>query len=259
MSTTEKRLDALGSVLTVRERLTLVMRGWLNDEQWDERLVRFIPPSDKQEYDELVRVIENTNSNLMQILAFNLEWLRNLEMEVSRFLIIDAVLKHCSPLPELPPPVLGFVSDLPSLWGTSVSIATSPPRDWQEARDRMLDELQRGFGTRCDELLAVEETLAALSEAFDEPMGHQRLLTAFPPFRAKLQQIGEALGPFGGDWTIPVAPSERARELIAAHAPRDKFPKRASQARTLPAAQREEVEGYEAEAAAALRAERKSR
>ncbi len=56
-----------------------------------------------------------------------------------------------------------------------------------------------------------------------------------------------------------MAPSERVRNLVAVHAPRDKFPKRASQARTLSAAQREEVDGYEAEMALALRGERESR
>jgi len=84
MTSTEKRLESAGAALTVRERLTLVMRAWLNDEPWDERLVRHVPPEQREEYERLSSVVEDGNLNLPQTMAFELAWLRQLELEASR-------------------------------------------------------------------------------------------------------------------------------------------------------------------------------
>ena len=106
-------------------------------------------------------------------------------------------------------------------------------------------------------MLAVEEVLNALSEAFGEPMAHKRLLDAFPPYRAKLVQVGDAMRTFGGSWEIPSAASERARSSVRAHVPYDQFPKRpGGEARYLPRNEKAEIEAFEAEMAARLREER---
>ena len=66
MTSTDKRLDAATAELTVRERLRLVMRAWLNGEPWDERLVRHVPPERREEYERLSSVVEDANLNLLR-------------------------------------------------------------------------------------------------------------------------------------------------------------------------------------------------
>jgi len=261
MTSTEKRLDAAGAALTVRERLTLVMRAWLNDEPWDERLVRHVPPEQQEEYHRLSTVVEETNTNLMHILSFELEWLRQLELEASRIQVIGALLERQAvakdelALPDLPVPLLGFLPDLPLLWGRSHRPERERPASWDGVRVAALEDVAFGFELRADGLLAVEHVLRELDEAFGEPIGHTRVLSALAPCRARLLQIAEAMLPFGLRMEFPTTPSERALAIVHAHVKVETFPAaRPVKPRHLPYQEREALEAFEAEQAALLHA-----
>lgn len=256
MTSTEKRLDAMGSALTLRERLTLVTRAWLNGEEFDKRLMRHVPPEDKPEFDRLLKVVEETNSGLHHIMCFEVEWLRQLESVVSRFQLVEVLLAEQVGTAALPFPdqLLGFARDLPMLWGGFKTPEEAPPASWDELRLRLREDIRLGFELRCQGLLSVEKVLHDLDEAFGEPMSYRPLLESFPPCWAKLAELASIMRQFAEELVVPSAVSDEMLAIARAHVPVDDFPTASpAQARYLPWQERESVEAFEAEQAALLR------
>ena len=58
MTSADRRLDAVATGLTARERAIIAMACTNRDEQPDERLIKYMPPDQQQEFDRLVGAVE---------------------------------------------------------------------------------------------------------------------------------------------------------------------------------------------------------
>ena len=61
MTTADRRLDAVTTGLTARERAILTIGIWNRSEEPEDRLLKYMPPEQKEEFERLVKAVENAN------------------------------------------------------------------------------------------------------------------------------------------------------------------------------------------------------
>ena len=83
MTTADRRLDAVTTGLTVRERALLALGYWHRDEEPDERLLKYMPPEQKDEFERLLNAVENANGQLYSDSSIWCEWLQQADIEMA--------------------------------------------------------------------------------------------------------------------------------------------------------------------------------
>src|SRR5450756_346106 len=98
MTTADRRLDALTTGLTVRERALLALGYWHRDEEPDERLLKYMPPEQKDEFERLLNAVDNANGQLYSDSSIWCEWLQQADIEMAWLESIGALFARQSQL-----------------------------------------------------------------------------------------------------------------------------------------------------------------
>jgi hypothetical protein len=223
------------SGLTARERAILVLRAWRQREEPDERLRKYMPAEQREEFDRIVEAVEQANDHAYQAVAFWYEWLAQLDIEVGLAEAVVTLLDRVEDLERHPltepgrkrprrrrsglrPPRRGFVRDMPLAWGQKAGEDKPVPSTWPEARERLLDDCRGNVSIRWQELAAMEIALSELADALREEMTHIDLREGLDRCRAKVLELHAALVELGQRFVLP-DPEERhlaiAREYVS--------------------------------------------
>jgi hypothetical protein len=231
MSTADRRLNAVADSLSARERAIIAISCSNRDEQPDERLTKYMPPDQQQEFDRLVGAVERAIDEFYSNCILWCEWTHQTDLEMAwleclagmrdRESQLVAALKargvvvrkaasasrqpkrETVVLTTLPLPGRGFRRDVPLLLGTLIHEEDAPPPDWASAVRSLATSVREAVEVRWQELAATETVLGEMAEAFGADCCHQRLRNALDAVRKKLMELYEAILPFAGRFRLP--------------------------------------------------------
>jgi hypothetical protein len=263
MTTPMKRLQAAESALTTEDRLLLILRAWTREQPIDRRLSDYVAPDERDEFTGWLEAINQSTGQLHTVLAFHVEWLREVEIRLGWYEslapLLEAFALQPGPsrkkMPAFPQPRWGFEDGLPVLWGTRRSPAVPP--NWAEAPAMMLEELRGALASRWKDFIALERVCQQFSARFREPVLHHRLAEALPVVRARLAEVTAAVWQHGVEVLVPEEPSDDALNVFRSYVRWDELPPAPEATeRQLPWKDKEEIEAFEAEQAEMLRRQR---
>jgi hypothetical protein len=91
VTTADRRLDVLTAGLTARERAILAIGCWIRGEEPDERLIKYMPPGQKEEFERLVTAVENANDEFWSDCSIWCEWIHQSDIELAWLESISAL------------------------------------------------------------------------------------------------------------------------------------------------------------------------
>jgi hypothetical protein len=239
VTSADRRLDALTTGLTVRERALLALGYWHRDEEPDERLLKYMPPEQKDEFERLLNAVENANGQLYSDSSIWCEWLQQADIEMAWLECLAGLLarqaqlvaalkavgvtareetnaarrsrRQAVNLRPMPTPRRGFCRDIPRLCGVIVIEEPSPPDNWEDAVRSLATSVRQELEVRWQELAATEVTLGQLAEAFGADCCHPSLRDVLDALRKKVVDLYQAVLPFTVPFALP-EPAERYLE-----------------------------------------------
>jgi hypothetical protein len=239
VTSADRRLDALTTGLTVRERALLALGYWHRDEEPDERLLKYMPPEQKDEFERLLNAVENANGQLYSDSSIWCEWLQQADIEMAWLESIGALFARQSQLvaalkvhgvavreeakttrrsslqalilSPMPTPRRGFRRDVPRLLGVAIREEEPPPEDWKSAVTCLAASVREAVEVRWQELAATEIALGELAQAFGADCCHPSLRDTLDAVRKKVIDLYQAALPFTAPFALP-EPAERYLE-----------------------------------------------
>lgn len=231
MSAADRRLDAVADGLTARERAIIAISSSNRDEQPDERLIKYMPADQEDEFNRLVTAVEHAVDEFWSNCILWCEWINHADLEMAWLECLASMLDRESqlvaalkthgvtvrggtkpsrqsrrPALVLRPmriPGRGFRRDVPLLFGTLVHEEPPPPEHWRAAVSALSSSVREAVEVRWKELAATEIVLAEMAEAFGADCCHQKLRASLDAVRAKLVELYEAIIPFTGSFSLP--------------------------------------------------------
>lgn len=258
MVAVERKLDALTSALTSRQRAILVLSAWLRGETADERLYRFCPPADLAEFEAMRRAVNRGNELLRQTGAYLLEWIAQIEMQIHWLRTLEMYQRRekaiASPVRKTLPPLL-------SVWETSrqtarafgrhVSDEEPEPRTWEEFSARLARTLLNAIQQRWQDYLQGKAALEEASEALGIDATHRVVRELFERLEDDILRLARMMGEAGHAVKLPEL--DRDAESYAATAFKlevlREFPREKHERESLHAQARAELEAWEKEQA----------
>lgn len=227
MTAPARRLEAVSTGLTARERALLILRAWLAGEDPDFRLRRYAPAEQKEELERVERAIDDWQQELHRDLWTSSEWLYQDSLQLELFLCLDAFLRReaallaalgndAPSLPALPEPGRWLGRDVPLLYGVlAYDDDEPPPVGLREQRDRLLRDRVRAVLLRWDHLVAFLAVVDEVAAVMGERLLHRDLANVMEAMEKKLLGMHEALQPFER-FALPPVPSEERLEAARA-------------------------------------------
>ena len=239
MTTADRRLDALTTGLTARERAILVIGLLHRAEEPDERLLKYMPPEQKDEFERVVRAVENANDEFWSDCGPWCEWIQQADIALAWLESIDALFARQAQLvaalkvhgvavreeakttrrsslqalilSPMPTPTRGFRRDVPRLLGVAIGEEEPPPEDWKSAVTCLAASVREAVEVRWQELAATEIALGELSQAFGADCCHPSLRDTLDAVRKKVIDLYQAALSFTAPFALP-EPAERYLE-----------------------------------------------
>lgn len=207
----DRKLDALTSVLTARQRAILRLRAWCADEEPDDRLIRLCPPQDKAEMDRIVRAVEHANGEANGALILWLEWLANTESDLhwhralSLFHRRQVQLEQVARKPVAPLPLPWDHERLVPLgWGRLVhDEEPGAAPDWAEFVRRSGDALRVALSLRWRDVRATEAAFARLTSIMGEELIHAETKRLLEGLREHTLRLRDEMVAFGEACDLP--------------------------------------------------------
>ena len=195
MTVPEKRLDAAAEGLTAKERAVLILRPWLAGGEGEHRLRKYAPADQTAEIKRIEDAINAYNVNLHGALTIGLEWLWRTETLLAWLECLDGFLRQQSPASarSLPPPGRAFHRDLPILWDRLLDDNEPLPRDWHEARERLVREVTGDLKLRWTEQIAMRRVADELESEMGEGMVHVENRNPAEAIGRKILELQEGL------------------------------------------------------------------
>jgi hypothetical protein len=239
MTTADRRLDAVTTGLTARERAILTIGIWNRSEEPEDRLIKYMPPEQKEEFERLVKAVENANDEFWSDCSLWCEWIQQADIELAWLESISAVFARQAKLvaalkaqgvavreeakaarrssqqalilPPMPTPGRGFHRDIPRLLGVALHEEDPPPENWEGAIRSLSDSVREAVEVRWQDLAATEIALEELAEVFGADCCHPKLREVLDAVRRKLLDHYEAALLFATPFRLP-EPAERYLE-----------------------------------------------
>ncbi|MEO8538150.1 MAG: hypothetical protein ABI577_00300, partial [bacterium] len=217
----DRRLDALTSELTARERAVLWLRAWRQGEKVDERVVRFCPPQDKPEMHRICAAVEHASDEARGLLIILLEWMANAELEFHLVRIaraygayvesLEAVAKK--PVPPLPAP-WDTSRAVPIGWGRLIQHEERrTPKDWEQFRRYSLASVEEALALRWWDVLSMESVFDDIEAAIGEPLMHQESAALLDGLRDAIFKLAEEVSIFDEEFSLTGASGDHIDTL----------------------------------------------
>ncbi len=258
MTTADRRLDAVTTGLTARERAILTIGIWNRSEEPEDRLIKYMPPEQKEEFERLVKAVENANDEFWSDCSLWCEWIQQADIELAWLESISAVFarqaklvaalkvqgvavreeakasrlassRQALILPPMPPPGRGFHRDIPRLLGVALHEEDPPPENWEGAIRSLSDSVREAVEVRWQDLAATEIALGELAEAFGADCCNPKLREVLDAVRRKLLDHYASVLLFTGPFRLP-EPAERFLEIARSRVDWDAFKSKEDQA-----------------------------
>lgn len=210
MVAVDRKLDALTSVLTARQRAILGVKAWVAGEQADARLERMCPPHDLAEMQGITRAVAKGNTEINSMVIFLLEWVAQNEVQIHWLRSLQPFLARDKALPAQ---ARRLLPSLPRPWDTERKTHLGYGRlehlnepdaaTWEQFAVRLVRDIADAIQKRWQDYLQCEAALESASKALGTDVVHMEIRQTLDHYRAAVLNLVEQFRLAGHTVVLP--------------------------------------------------------
>ena len=180
-------------------------------ERVDDRVIRYCPPYDKAEMEQITGAVEHASQEAHGSLIILLEWTANTEAGIHWFRVLSAFQERVKALEAV---AKKEARPLPLPWDTSRKVplgygrlvraeTREAAKDWTEFRMRFLEDIEEGLTCRWRVVLGYEAVFEKLAQGMGEPLIHHAVRELLDGLRESVLRLTRDIQCLDEEFQLP--------------------------------------------------------